>query len=353
MTAIETASATELERRAERFRRDRPRIPLTGRIAVLVDDGIATGATARAACQVARAHGAARVVLAVPVGPADIVAAVAPGAPTRWCAWRRRRSSSRSGRLPHFTQTSDDEVIALLPVDARPRRVRLTRRSAGRDDPPLRDEEVEVPAGAVRLAGHLTIPRAPPGVVVFAHGSGSSRHSPRNRYVAARAARGRAGTLLFDLLTPEEERATAPTSSTSGCWPAGSAATAWLRGQPDARALPLGYFGASTGRRGGLVAAAEPRGGVARRRLARRPARPGRRRTWRRCARRRCSSSAATTTSVLELNRRPRRVHCEHRLDDRARRDAPVRGARHAGGCSAPRRDWFIAHLARAPHSIA
>ena len=73
MDAVERKQRIELRRRAQRFRRGRDRISLTGRIAVIVDDGIATGATAKAACQVARAHGASRVVLAVPIGPDDIV----------------------------------------------------------------------------------------------------------------------------------------------------------------------------------------------------------------------------------------------------------------------------------------
>ena len=74
MDTVERKQRIELRRRAERFRRGRDRISLTGRIALIVDDGIATGATAKAACQVARAHGASKVVLAVPIGPDDIVA---------------------------------------------------------------------------------------------------------------------------------------------------------------------------------------------------------------------------------------------------------------------------------------
>ena len=85
---------------------------------------------------------------------------------------------------------------------------------------PLRDEEVRVTAGPVSVAGHLTIPEHPTGIVVFAHGSKSSRHSPRNR--------------LVDV-------------------------TRWLAGQPDTAALPVGYFGASTGAGAALVAATDPR----------------------------------------------------------------------------------------------
>ena len=72
-------------------------------------------------------------------------------------------------------------------------------------DPPDWDEDVEVSAGAVRLAGQLAVPDQASGIVVFAHGSGSSRHSPRNRYVAAVLNQAALGTLLFDLLTPDEE----------------------------------------------------------------------------------------------------------------------------------------------------
>ena len=73
-------------------------------------------------------------------------------------------------------------------------------------DPPPREAEVEITVGAVRLAGRLTVPDGATGVVVFAHGSGSSRHSPRNRFVAGVLNQAGLGTLLFDLLTAEEER---------------------------------------------------------------------------------------------------------------------------------------------------
>jgi hypothetical protein len=72
-------------------------------------------------------------------------------------------------------------------------------------DPPARSREVQPAAGAVRLAGYLTVPDNPRGIVVFAHGSGSSRHSPRNRHVAGILNDAGLGTLLVDLLTPEEE----------------------------------------------------------------------------------------------------------------------------------------------------
>ena len=100
-------------------------------------------------------------------------------------------------------------------------------------------------------------------MVLFAHGSGSSRHSPRNRYVASVLNRRGVGTLLFDLLTTSEEL-DRPTSSTSTCSAGDSStATRWLRAQPEAAGLPIGYFGASTGAAAALWAAAAPGADVA------------------------------------------------------------------------------------------
>ena len=178
MDAVEHKQRIELRRRAERFRRGRDRISLTGRVAVVVDDGIATGATARAACQVARAQGASSVVLAVPIGPDDVVERFAEYADKVICLRKPAWFFAVGQGYRHFTQTSDDEVIAILD---RARDGFAKAASAGAADPPLRDDEVTMAAGPVTLAGHLTIPEHSTGIVVFAHGSGSSRHSPRNR----------------------------------------------------------------------------------------------------------------------------------------------------------------------------
>ncbi|MFI7641086.1 dienelactone hydrolase family protein [Nonomuraea sp. NPDC049400] len=108
------------------------------------------------------------------------------------------------------------------------------------------------------MEGDLIIPDAAQGVVVFAHGSGSSRHSPRNRYVAEVLNKAGLGTLLFDLLTPDEE------SDRANVFDIGLLAerllqsTAWVREQDEAAGLPIGYFGASTGAAAALWAAAEP-----------------------------------------------------------------------------------------------
>lgn len=257
MDAVERKERIELRRRAERFRRGRDRISLTGRIAVIVDDGIATGATAKAACQVARTHAASRVVLAVPIGPDDIVARFAGYADEVVCLKTPAVFFAVGQGYRNFTQTSDDEVIALL--DRARRNSAEAAAIAAAADPPLRDEEVQVVAGPVSVAGHLTIPENPRGIVVFAHGSGSSRHSPRNRYVAEVLNAAGLATLLFDLLTPDEERNRANVFDIELLASRLVHVTGWLASQPDAASLPVGYFGASTGAGAALVAAADPR----------------------------------------------------------------------------------------------
>ena len=123
--------------------------------------------------------------------------------------------------------------------------------------------EVQIPLEQATLDGDLVIPQSPRGLVIFAHGSGSSRKSPRNRYVARRLQEADLATLLMDLLTPAEERADMMTGHLRFDIPFLAkrlrAATAWVRTRPDIAGLPVGYFGASTGAAAALVAAAEPR----------------------------------------------------------------------------------------------
>jgi dienelactone hydrolase len=114
------------------------------------------------------------------------------------------------------------------------------------------------PAG---LEGDLVIPEKPRAIIAFAHGSGSSRHSPRNQYVARALQQGGLATLLFDLLTSEEERIDVRTAHLRFDIPMLarrlSEATAWLKKDADTRDLLVGYFGASTGAAAALVAAAQ------------------------------------------------------------------------------------------------
>lgn len=124
------------------------------------------------------------------------------------------------------------------------------------------EREVRIQAGApCPLEGSLVAPPGARGVVLFAHGSGSSRHSPRNRFVAGVLQRAGLGTLLMDLLTPEEEavdQRTAHLRFDIGLLAQRLvAATDWLREHPETDKLAVGYFGASTGGGAALVAAAE------------------------------------------------------------------------------------------------
>ncbi len=112
-------------------------------------------------------------------------------------------------------------------------------------------------AGPVRLGGHLVIPVGAVGIVVFAHGSGSSRHSPRNRYVADVLDRAGLGTLVFDLLTDVEERDRRNVFDIELLAQRLVDATHWLRDEPGIGATPIGYFGASTGAAAALWAATE------------------------------------------------------------------------------------------------
>ena len=122
-------------------------------------------------------------------------------------------------------------------------------------------DEVHIRAGSALLAGNLSIPDGAAALVLFAHGSGSSRHSPRNQFVARTLNDAGLATLLFDLLTQEEELVDARTAALR--FDVGLLAerlvyaTKWAKQQKETRALRIGYFGSSTGGAAALVAAAE------------------------------------------------------------------------------------------------
>jgi putative phosphoribosyl transferase len=306
---IEARERAEVERRATRFRAGRPRVDVTGRTVVVVDDGIATGGTARAALQVARAHGAGRVVLAVPVGAPDTLEAMRSEADEVVCLDAPYGFFAVGQWYDDFTQTTDEQVVALL-ADAKS----MLASPDPADDPPglLCDEEVEITSGGATLAGHLTVPTGARGVVVFAHGSGSSRHSPRNRFVAQALVDGGLGTLLFDLLTVEEERDRANVFDVDLLAARLGDVTGWLVARPDLAGSAVGYFGASTGAAAALAAAARLPGRIAA--VVSRGGRPD-------LAGRRLAEVDAPTLLivgghddvVLELNREAARLlRCEH-----------------------------------------
>lgn len=256
LAAVELREQAELESRSAWLRAGRERIPLRGSTALIVDDGIATGATARAACQVARANGADRVVLAAPVAASDVQERLSDVADEVICLQTPVDFYGVGQWYQDFSQVSDDEVIALLGHAA------LTEpRGTARTAQPVessRDGEVRIDAGPVELAGHLTVPEEPVGVVAFAHGSGSSRHSPRNLQVAGALDQAGLSTLLFDLLTPAEEPHRGNVFDIPMLAERLQAATRWLHEQPETADSTVGYFGASTGAAAALWAAADP-----------------------------------------------------------------------------------------------
>jgi putative phosphoribosyl transferase len=205
---------------------------------------------------------------------------------------------------------------------------------------------VTVDADGAELEGTLTVPAEPAGIVAFAHGSGSSRHSPRNRAVAQVLQRAGLGTLLLDLLSPQEELDRRAVFDLELLAVRLLAATQWLRETYGDRVRAVGYFGASTGAGAALWAAAEPGSGVAA--VVSRGGRPD-------LAGPRLASVAAPTLlivggadwQVVELNREAAsRMHSIHRIE-------VVPGATHLfeepgalDRVAALARGWFTQYLA-------
>lgn len=336
-------------RRLLLYRQGRTAVPLDGRTALVVDDGIATGSTARAACRVARARGAARVVLATPVAPPDRVPGLERDADEVVCLETPSPFYAVGQFYRDFSEVTDDEVTRVLAgagvADAPEPPVTRDAGSESASGVPARDEDVRIGVDGAILLGHLRVPTGAHAVVVFAHGSGSSRLSPRNRFVADVLGAAGLGTLLFDLLTPEEERDRANVFDIALLAERLSGVTRWLYGQPGMSRVRLGYFGASTGAAAALWAASQPGSPVAA--LVSRGGRPD-------LAAERLGAVRAPTLLivgsrdglVLGLNRQAESMlRCESRL-------AVVPGATHLFEepgtlvrAAELARDWFLDHL--------
>ncbi|WP_019926505.1 phosphoribosyltransferase family protein [Nocardia sp. BMG111209] len=256
IAAVKYRERQQLSRAAEYFRRGGAGIPLTGRTVVIVDDGIAGGDTARTACRVARSQGAARVVLAVPVAARDASKAMEDEADLVICLETSADIVAAGRVYRDLRYISDDTVADLLDLVAAglplPQPVSF-------EAPHRSDEEIRIVAGAVELAGCLTMPENARGVVISAHSSARGRLGPRNRRLAAALQDAGMGTLLLDLLHPTEEIHRANTTDIDLLATRLIETTGWLSNRHSVMDLPIGYLGAGTAAAAALVAAADPR----------------------------------------------------------------------------------------------
>ena len=235
-----------LDKRLHIIRNVHPQLDIVDRTVIIVDDGLATGIDALAACRVAKARGASRIVLAVPVAPAgwdrmfarEADSCIALQAPTDFGAV--------GGFYDSFEPVEDHEVLRCLQT-----------RTEGAHYVPL-PHAVAIPMDAKRLPGVLTVPREPMGTVIFAHGSGSSHRSARNRFVASRLNDAGFATLLFDLLTDDELDDEERLYDLHLHAQRLVHATAWVRTQSGLETLPVGWYGSSTGAAVAIIASLEP-----------------------------------------------------------------------------------------------
>jgi predicted phosphoribosyltransferase/predicted alpha/beta-hydrolase family hydrolase len=237
-----------IRRRRAQYTPGRGPVDVRDRVVIVVDDGLATGATMIAALHALRQQQPARLICAVPVAPPDIVAKVGAQADEVVCLHQSPWFQAVGQFYRHFDQVEDEEVIAVL----------------RRAHPQQLDEgTVRIALADVTLEGELHLGKtpgskpgeAPSAFVLFAHGSGSSRHSPRNRQVAQTLNKAGIGTLLFDMLTVDEDRDYERRFDIGLLNQRLAGATAWLRER--APKATIGYFGASTGAAAALQAAAQ------------------------------------------------------------------------------------------------
>lgn len=285
-TVIERVAAreqAELERRMRTYRNGRPWPSIKGRSVILVDDGIATGATMRAAISALRLQDPAQLIVAVPVAPPDVIADLGREADEVVCLATPSPFGAIGMWYSSFPQLSDEEVIRILSgrwlesdkAAARETAAPPEQRGQAADDVgmagtneadklsarPRDEQQVTIRAGSAVLDATLTVPQSAFGVVIFAHGSGSSRFSARNRFVAAYLNGAGLATLLFDLLTAREQEIDERTGELRFDIGLLSRRLTGVLDDLDRhsriRGLPVGLFGASTGAAAALNAAAE------------------------------------------------------------------------------------------------
>lgn len=240
--------------RERRMRYSPHRAPLNpaGRTVIVVDDGLATGATMGAALAAVRAQRPARLICAVPVAAKESLDAIGGLADEIVCLSAPEDFYAVGQFYADFSPVDDDEVVSQL--GSKPRRNESPKRAIS--------TTVRLAIGDVQVDGDLDVPADATGVVVFAHGSGSGRKSSRNRFVALELNRHDLATLLFDLLTEEEDTDRAARFDIGLLATRLEQAVMWAKRDPRIAKLPLGLFGASTGAAAALIVAARQRDSV-------------------------------------------------------------------------------------------
>ncbi|MGZ6331075.1 MAG: phosphoribosyltransferase family protein [Bdellovibrionota bacterium] len=226
----------EVERRIGIYRQGRRLPDLHGRSVIVVDDGIATGSTAAVALRYLRNQGVSPLILAVPVCSSEAFALLEPMVDQLITLDVPPYFQSVGQWYVDFRQLTDEDVLEVLRSER---------------------EIVISPEPGVKLHGALSIPPSARGLVIFAHGSGSSRKSPRNRMVARALQEMGLGTLLFDLLSQREAESRENVFDIPFLAKRLKAVTQILREDPRVNSLGIGFFGASTGGAAALWAAAE------------------------------------------------------------------------------------------------
>ncbi len=253
---VERLEIAELASRVRRFRSGRPRLDLEGKTALIIDDGLATGSTARVACHVARQLGAGRVIVAAPVASPEAADRLREEADEFVSLMTPSPFRAVGAHYIDFGQTEDIEVVLLLDAASR------NRASMGSSPHrALRTEEIDLGVDSVGLSGELQLPEPVTNVVVLARGLAEETGEAASQFAAAVMNEAGIGTLSLDLLTPTE-RAIGVSPENYVLARRLVLATERLQTMPALRGVPLGYFDAGAGAAVLLGAAANEGGAV-------------------------------------------------------------------------------------------
>ena len=235
--------ALEIREQIKKFRGNRRPETIAGKDVIVVDDGLATGATMIVALRILRKNHPGRLIVALPVAPAESLEKLREEADEVICLMSPKNFLAVGLWYDEFDQVPDEEVIRLLEE---------TRTASV-----IQEMEVPIEDDKVSLTGDLNLVANGKGLIIFAHGSGSSRKSPRNQLVASELNKMGLSTLLFDLLSEEESQNRANVFNIPLLARRLNLATETVARMSETENLPIGFFGASTGAGAALMAATQ------------------------------------------------------------------------------------------------